>query len=73
MVELFTNIPQPIKRQISQFVDFIIENFQPQQGSKMLADFANSSLTEEEKNFIDFYISYKTERILNENNNDFRA
>lgn len=71
MIELFTKIPNELKIQIQNFIDDTLKQFGWIGGIKIIAEFANSCSSEEEQDFIDFYLTMKIEDSKNENNNDF--
>lgn len=71
MIEIFTNIPEEVKRQTELVANFIFSNFEPEAGLKFMESYITSCENEEEKDFIRFYFNMRMEQLLNENNNDF--
>jgi len=72
MTELFAELPEEIKRKSELIVDFVLTNFNAEQGMPFLTNYINTCTDEEEKNFIIFYLSLRLEQIVDENNNDKR-
>lgn len=70
MIEIFTNIPEEVKRQTELVANFIFSNFKPEVGLKFMESYLTSCENEEEKDFIRFYFNMRMEQLLNENNND---
>ena len=70
MIEIFTNIPEEVKRQTELVANFIFSNFKPEAGLKFMESYITSCENEEEKDFIRFYFNMRMEQLLNENNND---
>ena len=70
MIELFSNIPQRIREQSEFWVNLALKQSNLADGIKMIYDYTNSCLNEEEKDFIDFYFNLKMEQLKNESNND---
>ena len=71
MIELFTDIPERIKSQAKFWVDQALNEPNILSGLKMINDYRDSCLNEEEKNFVDFYFNLRMEQILsNENTNN---
>ena len=70
MIEIFTNIPEEVKRQTELIANFIFSNFKPEAGLKFMESYIASCENEEEKDFIRFYFNMRMEQLLNENNND---
>lgn len=63
MIELFTELPQEIKDGIRMYVDSVLEDFQLLDAAKVISEFANNCIDEEEQNFIDFYFNLKLEEM----------
>ena len=72
MIELFADLPEEVKEKTKLIIDFVINNFTPQQGIEFLSNYLNSCNDEQEKQFIDFYFSLRMAQILDEDNNDKR-
>ena len=70
MVELFTDLPEEIKKKDELIIDYIITNFMPYQHFNFITNFINTCSDKEEQDFIKFYYSLCLERLMNESNND---
>ena len=70
MIELFTNVPDYVKELAKYWVDLALQQKNLFEGVKMVSEFANSCLTEEDREFVDFYFKLRLEQLKNENNND---
>ena len=70
MVELFADIPNRIREQAKFWVDLALQQNNPADTIKMVADYANSCINEEEREFVDFYFKMRLQQLENENNND---
>lgn len=72
MIEIFEDIPQEIKDQVS-FV-FEMALLQPDLPSavNVLKNYTNTCRNEREKEFVEFYFNMRMENLLNENINDQR-
>lgn len=69
MTELFTNIPTEIKKQHSEFIDFIFLHYDAQSAAKIILEYVKTCIDIDEQEFIDFYFNLKMEQLLNENSN----
>ena len=70
MVEIFTNIPEEVKKQTELVANFIFSTLEPEAGLRFMESYISSCENEEEKDFIRFYFKIRMEQLLNENNND---
>lgn len=70
MVEIFTNIPEEVKKQTELVANFIFSTLEPEAGLRFMESYISSCENEEEKDFIRFYFKMRMEQLLNENNND---
>ena len=70
MVEIFTNIPEEVKKQTELVANFIFSTLEPEAGLRFRESYISSCENEEEKDFIRFYFKMRMEQLLNENNND---
>ena len=66
MIELFTNIPEEIKKQTEAVANFIFSNFEPESGLKFIQSYISSCENEDEQEFIRFYFNMRLEQFLNE-------
>lgn len=62
-IELFVELPQIIKDTIRTYIDSILKDFQLLDAAKIISEFANNCVDEEEQNFIDFYFNLKLEEM----------
>lgn len=65
MIELFTNIPDNIKKQNELVINFIFNTLDPDSGLKFIQNYISSCQNEEEKDFIRFYFNMRLEQFLN--------
>ena len=70
MIEIFTNIPEEVKKQTELVANFIFSTLEPEAGLRFMESYISSCENEEEKDFIRFYFKMRMEQLLNENNND---
>lgn len=70
MTELFTNIPTDVKKQHSEFIDFIFLHYDAQSAAKIILEYVKTCIDIDEQEFIDFYFNLKMEQLLHENSND---
>lgn len=64
MIEIFENIPNFVKEQIEFWFNLSLQQKDAIQMLKMLEEYRNSCYSEEEKNFVDFYINQRLTKIL---------
>jgi len=65
MTELFTNIPESVKKQTELFVDLTFKNEDPFEIVNVLNEYTENCKNEEEKEFVRFYINMKLEEMKN--------
>ncbi len=65
MTELFTELPDNVKRQAEKFVDMTLQNDDPFDIVNILNEYTNSCQSEEEKEFVQFYINMRLEEMKN--------
>ena len=65
MTELFTELPDNIKRQAEKFVDMTLQNDDPFDIVNILNEYTNSCQSEEEREFVQFYINIRLEEMKN--------
>ena len=70
MIELFPNTPQYIRDLAKYWVDLALKQKNIFEGVKMVSDFANTCINEEDKEFVDFYFKLRLEQLRNESSND---
>ena len=70
MIELFTNVPQQTKNRLRFWLEMLSKEKNPIIWSRKILDFRETLQTEEEKEFVDFYINYLGELKKNENNSN---
>ena len=70
MIELFANVPQQTKNRLKFWLEMLSKEKNPITWSRKILDFRETLQTEEEKEFIDFYINYLGELKKNENNSN---
>ena len=68
MIELFTNVPQQTKNRLKFWLEMLSKEKNPITWSRKILDFRETLRTEEEKEFVDFYINYLGELKKNEDN-----
>ena len=64
MIELFTNIPENVKKQNELVINFIFNTLDPDSGLKFIQNYISSCQNEEEKDFIRFYFNMRLEQLL---------
>ncbi len=70
MIELFANVPQQTKNRLRFWIEMLSKEKNPIIWAKKILEFRESLQTEEEKEFVDFYINYLGELKKNENNSN---
>lgn len=70
MIELFANVPQQTKNRLKFWLEMLSKEKNPLIWSKKILEFRETLKTEEEKEFIDFYINYLGELKKNEDNSN---
>lgn len=65
MTELFTELPDNVKRQAEKFVDITLQNDDPFDIVNILNEYTNSCQSEEEREFVQFYINMRLEEMKN--------
>jgi len=63
MTELFTELPDNVKRQAEKFVDMTLQNDDPFDIVNILNEYTNSCQSEEEREFVQFYINMRLEEM----------
>ena len=70
MIELFANVPQQTKNRLRFWLEMLSKEKNPVIWSRKILYFRETLQTEEEKEFVDFYIDYLGELKNNENNSN---
>ena len=70
MIEIYSDIPEWVKLQAKSWFDLALRQKNPGVGIKMLNDYKNSTLSDYEREFVDFYFNLRMEELLNENNSN---
>lgn len=70
MIELFANVPQQTKNRLRFWIEMLSKEKNPIIWAKKILEFRESLQTEEEKEFVDFYINYLGELKKNEDNSN---
>ena len=70
MIELFANVSQQTKNRLKFWLEILSKEKNPIIWSKKILEFRETLQTEEEKEFVDFYINYLGELKKNENNSN---
>lgn len=65
MTELFTELPDNVKRQAEKFVDMTLQNDDPFDIVNILNEYTESCQSEEEREFVQFYINMRLEEMKN--------
>lgn len=65
MTELFTELPDNVKRQAEKFVDITLQNNDPFDIVNILNEYTESCQSEEEREFVQFYINMRLEEMKN--------
>ena len=59
MNEIFTNVSKEVKERTKFWVDIALLNPNPMERAQEILKFRNSLITEEEKDFVDFYVNLR--------------
>ena len=70
MIELFANVPHQTKNRLRFWLEMLSKEKNPIIWSRKILDFRETLQTEEEKEFVDFYINYLGELKKNEDNSN---
>ena len=70
MTELFTNIPDEIKKQHETIIDLAFTILNPFQIDSFLQNYINNTQADDEKDFINFLVNLRRVKYQNEHNND---
>ena len=70
MIELFANVPQQTKNRLRFWLEMLSKEKNPVIWSRKILDFRETLQTEEEKEFVDFYINYLGELKKNVDNSN---
>ena len=70
MIELFANVSQQTKNRLKFWLEMLSKEKNPIIWSRKILDFRETLRTEEEKEFVDFYINYLGELKKNEDNSN---
>ena len=70
MIEVFANVPQQTKNRLRFWIEMLSKEKNPIIWAKKILEFRESLQTEEEKEFVDFYINYLGELKKNEDNSN---
>ena len=70
MIELFANVPQQTKNRLRFWLEMLSKEKNPIIWSRKILDFRETLQTEEEKEFVDFYINFLGELKKNEDNSN---
>ena len=70
MIELFANVSQQTKNRLRFWLEMLSKEKNPIIWSRKILDFRETLQTEEEKEFVDFYINYLGELKKNEDNSN---
>ena len=70
MIELFANVPQQTKNRLRFWLEMLSKEKNPIIWSRKILDFRETLQTEEEKEFVDFYINYLGALKKNEDNSN---
>lgn len=65
MTELFTELPDNVKRQAEKFVDITLQNDDPFDIVNILNEYTESCQSEEEREFVQFYVNMRLEEMKN--------
>ena len=69
MIELFADLPDKVKKQIEWFVDVTLLNSDPFEVVNILNEYTENCQTQEEKDFVQFYLNLRLEDMKNGNFN----
>ncbi len=72
MIEIFDNIPERTKKQAEFIFDMAMRHSNLPTVVKILDNYTNTCINEEEKEFLNFYFNMRMEQMLNGNNFDKR-
>ena len=64
MIELFANIPERVRKQAKFWVDQVLQEKDMFIAMQMLQDYRKSCLSDEEREFLDFYFNLRVEEQL---------
>lgn len=70
--EIFTNISDTLKQRTEFIFNIALKQNNPQSIVKILNNFTNTCINEEEKQFVEFYFNLRMEQLLNGNNDNQR-
>ena len=70
MIELFANVTEQTKNRLRFWLEMLSKEKNPIIWSRKILDFRETLQTEEEKEFVDFYINYLGELKKNEDNSN---
>ena len=66
MEELFPNIPEQSRKNAEFIVEMALRQKNITSAVKVLNEYTNSCVSDEEKEFVEFYFNMKMEQMLNE-------
>lgn len=66
MEELFPNIPEQSRKNAEFIVEMALRQKNITSAVKVLNEYTNSCISDEEKEFVEFYFNMKMEQMLNE-------
>ena len=69
MIELFADLQDKVKKQIEWFVDATLLNSDPFEVVNILNEYTENCQTQEEKDFVQFYLNLRLEDMKNGNFN----
>lgn len=72
MTEIYSDIPDEVKEGVEFIVNLALLKKNPIATVKMVRDYANTLLSDYEREYVDFYFNLRLEQIRNESNNDNR-
>ena len=70
--EIFQDISKELKACAEFIFNMATRQINPQSALKILNNFTNSCVNEEEKQFVEFYFNLRMEQLLNGNDNNQR-
>lgn len=62
-IELFPNIPQDVRDRTKLIADFALMQNDAISAVKILSEYANTCINEEEQEFVDFYFNMRLEQL----------
>lgn len=62
-IELFPNIPQDVRDRTKLIADFALMQNDAISAVKILSEYANTCINEEEQEFVDFYFNMRFEQL----------